>query len=168
MIPFFALMFFPLCMAYAAASDLVTMRIPNLLSIALLGGFIPFALTAGMDGWTIGLHLACALVVLAGGFALFAAGWIGGGDAKIAAAVAVWFGWSHLLEFLLLSSILGGALTLLIVLWRRWPVPARLNGAEWIARLHEPKQGVPYGIAFAAAALHLYPATPIWLRLLPP
>jgi prepilin peptidase CpaA len=167
MISFLALMFFPLCMAYAAASDLLTMRIPNWLSIALVAGFIPFALAAGMDGWNIGMHLVCALVVLAGGFALFAAGWIGGGDAKIAAAIAVWFGWSHLVEFLVLSSILGGALTLLILVWRRWPVPARLHGAEWGARLHEPKQGVPYGIAFAAAALHLYPLTPIWLRLLP-
>jgi prepilin peptidase CpaA len=52
---------------------------------------------------------------------------------------------------------MGGALTLLLLRYRREPLPALLIGQGWAEHLHKPDTGVPYGIALAAAALLLYP-----------
>jgi prepilin peptidase CpaA len=96
-------------------------------------------------------------------FTFFACGWIGGGDAKLAAATALWLGFDPLLEYLLTASIFGGALTLVIMRFRLMPMPALLQGQEWAMRLHRVDAGVPYGIALAAAALTVYPHT-IWMK----
>lgn len=161
-----ASLIFPILMAYAAASDLLSMRLPNWLTLAVAGAFLVIAFSLNMPLPAIGANYACGLVVLAGGFALFAFGWIGGGDAKLAAGIAVWVGWQGVVEFLLLGAILGGALTLLILQMRRLPLPGRLHGEAWIVRLHDSKEGVPYGVALAAAALHVYPSAPIWTLLI--
>ena len=86
------LLIFPALMAYAAASDLLTMTIPNRLSLALVAGFAAFAILAGLSMQAVLLHLGAGAAVLAASFALFAFGWIGGGDAKLAAATALWLG----------------------------------------------------------------------------
>jgi prepilin peptidase CpaA len=96
-------------------------------------------------------------------FAFFAFGWIGGGDAKLAAAIALWFGFDHLVVYLLYASIWGGALTLLVLKFRGMLLPATLMGQDWVARLHRRDAGVPYGIALAAAALAIYPST-AWMH----
>jgi len=90
---------------------------------------------------------------------LFACGWIGGGDAKLAAAAVLWIGFAHLAEYLLYASLLGGALTLLLLQFRALPLPRMLVGRQWAERLHRRGGGVPYGIALAAAALVIYPQT---------
>src|SRR5690348_13476998 len=159
------LLFFPALMAFAASSDLLTMTISNRLSIALAAGFFLLALVTGMDLHAIGMHLAAAALVLAVAFIFFSQGWIGGGDAKLAAATALWFGFAHLLDYLLYASIFGGALTLLLIQFRMLPLPRLFAGREWIERLHCPGGGVPYGIALAAAALVVYPHTE-WMAAL--
>ena len=150
-------LFFPALMAYSAASDLITMRISNRISIALILGFLVFAVATGLPLAAVGSHFACGALVLAITFTLFSVGQIGGGDAKLAAATAVWFGFPHVLEYGLIASMLGGALTLAIVAARRWPAPQFVRETPWMFRLHDPKVGVPYGIALAAAALIVYP-----------
>jgi prepilin peptidase CpaA len=97
--------------------------------------------------------------VLAIGFALFAPGWIGGGDAKLAAALALWLGFEPLLAWFVLFAMWGGALTGVTMLARKTPLPLALAGVPWIARLHDPASGVPYGIALAAGTLMLWPET---------
>jgi prepilin peptidase CpaA len=153
------LLLFPALMAFAASSDLLTMTISNRLSIALAGGFGVLTIISGMALPAIGWHLAAGALVLVVSFVLFAQGWIGGGDAKLAAATALWFGFDHLLDYLLYASLFGGALTLLLLQFRHLRLPAKLAQQEWIQRLHEPTTGVPYGIALAAAALVVYPQT---------
>ncbi|HXX07832.1 MAG TPA: prepilin peptidase [Pseudolabrys sp.] len=153
------LLLFPALMAFAASSDLLTMTISNRLSLALAGGFFLLTLMTGMSLPTIGMHLAAAALVLAVTFVCFSQGWIGGGDAKLAAATALWLGFDHLLDYAIYASLFGGALTLLILQFRRFPLPATLARQKWIARLHEAGGGVPYGIALAAAALLVYPKT---------
>ena len=106
------LLLFPLVMAFAALSDLFTMTISNRISIALVAVFVPFAWLVGLSGAEIGIHLLCGFGVLVLTFGMFAFGWIGGGDAKLAAATAVWVGWQHLGEYGLYSTFLGGMLTL--------------------------------------------------------
>ncbi|MGE0339280.1 MAG: prepilin peptidase [Xanthobacteraceae bacterium] len=150
---------FPAAMAFAAASDLVSMTISNRVSLALVAGFFLVAWLTGMDWSDLGRHLLAGIVVLVVAFIFFARGWIGGGDAKLAAATALWLGFSHLLEYLLIASIAGGALTLLLLQWRRFPMPEWVTRQKWIAQLHDLKTGIPYGIALAIAGLMVYPET---------
>ncbi|HEY7231465.1 MAG TPA: prepilin peptidase [Pseudolabrys sp.] len=153
------LFLFPALMAFAASSDLLTMTISNRLSIALAAGFVLLAVISGMALHTIGMHFAAATVVLIVSFILFSQGWIGGGDAKLVAATALWFGFDHLLDYLIYASLFGGALTLAILQFRKLPLPQALTSQAWIMRLHDGAGGVPYGIALAAAALVIYPKT---------
>lgn len=150
---------FPAVMAFAAASDLLTMTISNRVSIALALGFFLAAFLIGMSYAEMGEHMLAALIVLAVAFACFAFGWIGGGDAKLAAATALWFGFSHLMDYLLLAALLGGVLTLVLLALRQWPLPSPLARQPWIVRLHDMKTGIPYGIALAIAGLLVYPDT---------
>jgi len=153
------LLLFPALMAFAASSDLLTMTISNRLSLALTGGFLLVAFITGMSLYAFGMHVAAAAVVLLVAFVFFSRGWIGGGDAKLAAATALWLGFDHLLDYMLYASLFGGALTLAILQFRKLPLPSALSRQAWILRLHETGGGVPYGIALAAAALAVYPKT---------
>jgi len=157
-----ALLIFPLLMAFAASSDLLTMRISNVLVLVLVAGFFVMAMMVQMPVETLLAHVACAAIVLVVAFSFFAFGWIGGGDAKLAAATTLWLGFGLMLPYLVYSGLLGGALTLLILAVRRWPLPAALGKITWIDRLHDNKQGVPYGIALAAAGLLVYSDTLIF------
>jgi prepilin peptidase CpaA len=159
------LLLFPAVMAFAASSDLFTMTISNRISLILIGGFVTLALMMGMPIEEIGQHFAAAALMLSITFVLFAFGWVGGGDAKLAAATALWFGWPHLMDYALYASLLGGALTLGLLEFRKYAMPKLLAGREWAERLHKPDGGVPYGIALAAAALVIYPYT-IWMETL--
>ena len=154
---------FPALMAFAAASDLFTMTISNRVSLALAAGFLALALLSGMGFHDILSHLGAGLSVLAIAFACFAMGWVGGGDAKVAAAAALWFGFGHLLNYLLYASLFGGVLTLLLLQFRQWPLPYQLAGQPWLLKLHAKESGIPYGIALAIGALMIYPETE-WIR----
>jgi prepilin peptidase CpaA len=160
------LVLFPAMMAFAASSDLLTMTISNRVSLTLIGGFFLFALVIGMSGNTMLWHIGAGCMVLAIAFGCFAMRWIGGGDAKLAAATALWFGFDHLLPYLFYASLFGGALTLLLLSFRTLPLPPYLAAQQWVQRLHDKKGGVPYGIALAAAALLVYPDT-LWMQAVP-
>jgi prepilin peptidase CpaA len=153
------LMLFPALMAFAAASDLITMTISNRVSLALAAGFMALALLGGMALPDILSHVGAGATVLVAAFICFALGWVGGGDAKVAAAAALWFGFSHLLNYLLYASLFGGALTLLLLQFRQWPLPYQLAGQTWLLKLHAKESGIPYGIALAIGALMVYPET---------
>lgn len=156
---------FPGAMAFAAATDLFTMTLPNRLALAIVGFFFVLAPIAGL-GWSdVGLHVALALAALAVTFCMFSMGWIGGGDAKLFAATCLWLGPGAILPYAIYASLLGGALTLMLLFLRQFPLPLLLTSQGWIARLHDPQEGVPYGIALAAAALLVYPATPFMAAL---
>lgn len=159
----FALSVFPFLLAFAAASDLVTMTISNRVSLLLVAGFGVLSIMLPLPLAVLGGHLAAASIVLAVGFVLFALGWIGGGDAKLAAAISLWFGFEHTLDFAFVSAIFGGLLTLLIVLTRGTNLPLAVHRVEWLERVLSGRKGIPYGIALSAAALVIYPDT-VWLR----
>ena len=150
---------FPAMMAFAASSDLFTMTISNRVTLMLVGGFFALAAITGINAVEILSHVSAGCVVLIAGFGLFARGIIGGGDAKLAAAAALWLGFDHLLPYLLLASLLGGALTVGLIWFRMAPLPEWLARQAWVERLHGRDAGIPYGIALAAAALAVYPDT---------
>ena len=153
------LMLFPTLMAFAASSDLLTMTISNRVSLILAGGFFGLAAAGGMGGFDMLMHLGAGAAVLVADFICFARGWMGGGDAKLAAATALWLGFDHLFDYLIYASLFGGALTILLLQYRMLPLPRFLADQQWAARLHEKECGVPYGIALAAAGLCVYPET---------
>ena len=157
------LLVFPALMAFAAASDLFTMTISNRVSILLAAAFLLLAVATGMGPYDILSHLGAGALVLLIAFGCFAMAWVGGGDAKVAAAAALWFGFGHLLNYLLYASIFGGALTLLLLQFRQWPLPYALAGQDWLLRLHAKESGIPYGIALALGALIIYPETD-WIK----
>ena len=148
---------FPFAMAYAAASDLLTMRIANSVSLGLVAAFLVIALIAGMPAQEMLLHLAVGAGLLVAGMVLFGLNLVGGGDAKLLAASGLWIGYEQLVPFLLYVTIFGGALALLLLAYRRLPATA-LPLPGWAVRLHATDEGMPYGIAIAAGALAVYPA----------
>jgi prepilin peptidase CpaA len=151
---------FPGAMALAALSDLLSMTVPNRLALALAVGFFLVAPLAGLGWGDIGVHVALALLALALTFALFSFGWVGGGDVKLFTATCLWLGPETIVTYGIYAGLLGGALTLLLLFWRSLRLPAMLTSQGWLVRLHSPKEGVPYGIALAAAGLLVYPGTP--------
>jgi prepilin peptidase CpaA len=161
-----ALFIFPVLMAYAASSDLLTMRIANWLVILVVLAYLGLALLLNIPWEQIGWAAVAALAVLVVAFALFAFGWIGGGDAKLVSATAMWVGTTVMLQYLIYAALLGGALTLIILAFRRYPMPAWLLRHKWLDRLHDTKSGVPYGIALALAAILVYPETAIFGALI--
>jgi len=152
----------PLLLAIAAGWDIASFTIPNFLSLALLAAFALFAVAAGLTLTSIGWHLLAGLLGLSIGFTLFALGYIGGGDAKLFAAVVLWLGFKDLMPYALLASLFGGVLTLGILLLRRCPLPDVLARQGWIVKLHDARSGVPYGVALAAGAFILLPSTEIF------
>jgi prepilin peptidase CpaA len=157
------LLIFPAMMAFAAASDLFTMTISNRVSLVLVAGFLVLAVLTGMSWQAIGLHLAAGFLVLAIGFVCFALGWMGGGDAKLAASTALWLGWTQLLDYAVYASLFGGLLTIALLALRGVPLhPPFLLREGWYARMTDAKTGIPYGIALAAAGLMLYPQS-FWM-----
>jgi prepilin peptidase CpaA len=162
MLSIVALFVFPVLMAYAASSDLLTMRIANWLVVALTIGYFVLALAARVPFNDIGISVAAALIVLVFAFAFFAFGWIGGGDAKLVSATTLWVGFGLMLPYLIYAALLGGGLTLLVLAIRRYPLPGWLQRHKWIDRLHDTKSGVPYGITLAIAGLLVYPETTIF------
>jgi prepilin peptidase CpaA len=157
------LFLFPALMAFAAASDLLTMTISNRVSLLLTVGFLALALLSGMEFYDILSHFGAGITVLAMAFGCFAMGWVGGGDAKIAAAAALWFGFADVLNYLVYASLFGGALTLALLQFRQWPLPHALAGQAWLLKLHAKDSGIPYGIALAIGALVIYPETE-WIQ----
>jgi len=156
---------FPAAMAFAAASDFLSYRIPNYVSLALIAGFAALAPIAGMPVDTVLMHLAVGVVVLLICFGLFAGNFIGGGDAKLLASTSLWLGWPLVVSFLIYMSLFGGVLAVALVSIRNIELPAGLMKHDFIARLHADGESAPYGVAIAASALLVYPAS-FWMKAL--
>jgi len=166
MVELLTLTVFPAAMALAAASDLVTMKIPNWIHVALIAGFCILAVATGMDLAVLGQHAGTAAVMLVFGFAMFSMGWVGGGDAKLFAATGLWFGFSQmLLVYVIYAGLIGGAITILLLAFRKVPLHETALQQAWVGRLHSAESGVPYGIALAFSGLAVYVNSP-WMSAL--
>jgi prepilin peptidase CpaA len=154
-----AMLIFVPVMVYAGVADLTTFTIRNRLLLLFLLAYVVLAPFAGFPAYEIGRSVAVAVAVLLGAFTLFALGWIGGGDAKLAAVTALWVGAEYTPAYLAYMALLGGAFTLVILQFRVLSLPARLRNRSWIARLHTRGSGIPYGVAMALAALVVFPHT---------
>lgn len=160
-----ALFFFPVAMVIAASSDLLTMKISNKLVLILTAGFLIVAIATNLPLQQFAMHVLCALIVLAVAFGLFALRLIGGGDAKLAAATTLWLGFGMTLPYLAYTALFGGVLTILILVMRGVPLNPALARMGWLARLHNKRSGIPYGIAMAVAGVMVYSNSAIFERL---
>ena len=152
---------FPALVLFAAARDATSFRIPNWISLALVALFPAAAFAAGMPWQAMVLNAGVGAAVLVAGMAMFALRWLGGGDAKLFAAVALWVGWPALINFGVGAALTGGVLALALLTLRSPGMrPLVLLGPSWMTRLAEPGEGVPYGVAIAAGALAALPLTP--------
>jgi prepilin peptidase CpaA len=146
----------------AAVKDISSFTIPNWISAALTLAFAPTAVIAGVSLGAIGISFAVALGVLAVAAGMFALGWIGGGDAKLMAAAALWVGLRGLAPFALYTSLAGGALALMLVALRSsWIRPFAEAGPAWARRLATPGEAAPYGVAIAVGALAAFAVHPL-------
>ena len=158
------LVVFPFCMAFAIISDVLSMTIANRVSIILIGTFAVVAPLTGMDWAAYGWHFAAGGIVLCVTFALFALGGMGGGDAKLMAATAVWMGFSpELMQYLVYSAMLGGLLTLLVIKYRRSALAIYTGGNLFLRHFANDKVGIPYGVALGLGGLIVYPWTPLMI-----
>lgn len=155
---------FPFCMVFAAVSDTLSMTIANRVPLLLLAVFLIVAPLTGMAWSEVGLHVATGGLVLAVTFALFAFGVMGGGDAKLLAATAVWMGMGMpLVEYLLVSTVFGGILTLAILSFRGSALSHVTSQNMFLRNFSQDAGGVPYGIALGVAGLMTYPASPLMM-----
>jgi prepilin peptidase CpaA len=130
-----------LLLVVAAVIDVRTFTISNRLNLGV-------ALMAPLYWWSAHLPLwpdiGIQVAIAAGVFALLAvafyAGMMGGGDVKLAAALALWFSPLSTLRFLVFMSIAGGVLTLVVVGIHRM-------------KKKPGKPEIPYGVAIAFGGL---------------
>jgi len=149
---------FPALAIVAALKDVTSYTIPNWISAALALAFVPVALLCGVGLHDLGMALAVGAAGLVLGMVMFAFGWVGGGDAKLLAASALWLGFPAVMPFLLVTALFGGALAIgLLALRSIWLRPLAAQGPAWIGRLATPGAAAPYGVAICAGALYAFP-----------
>jgi prepilin peptidase CpaA len=149
----------------AAVYDAATLTIPNWISLVLLGLFPIAAVLGGLSWAEIGVHAGIGFGCLAFGIALFAAGFIGGGDAKLFAAIALFVGSGTFLPFVFFVTLAGGALACAILALGLLPYTGVLSYLPWLQRVVPGSQGIPYGVAIAAGALIALPNTQLFAQL---
>lgn len=154
----------PLLVIAGGLSDLLTMRIPNLITGALVLAFFPAALAVGLPLGQVGLHGVVALVALVIGMGLFALRILGGGDAKLMAGVCLWLGPSASLEFVLWTAIFGGLFSVALIIARKNLAPLAAVAPGWVGNLLAEKGDIPYGVAIAIGALMALPASAIMIH----
>lgn len=149
---------FPVLLIIAALSDAASFTIPNRISLLLIAAFFPAALVLGRPLGEVGLDLAVGAAALVAAMGMFAAGWIGGGDAKLFAAASLWLGWTGAPAFLLATALAGGVLAVVLMNLRAgWLRPLFASAPAWVGRLAAPGGAVPYGVAIAVGGLAAYP-----------
>ena len=162
-VAFLIVSIFVLCMLAAAYKDATTMTIPNWISIVLVVGFfliIPFV----WPSWSeFGVHILVGLAFFLSGFAMFAFGWLGGGDAKLMAATALWWQWPDAVLYILYTTILGAGLAIFLMIGRKY-IPVKVLTSPWAYKMFKDEKKMPYGLALAAGALLTLPQSTLFLR----
>lgn len=161
LLPAFLFFVFTTPQFMAALNDANAMKIPNRIPVfAFLGFLLMVPLTwAGVP--MLMEHLMVGTTVFAVGFAMFAFGWMGGGDSKLMAATAFWFTWPDVVNYMIYTALFGGALTLFILLGRKY-VPVRVLTSQWAQTMFRDETKIPYGLALAAGAIMTLPGSQIF------
>ena len=154
----------PILLIIAAAGDVVSLRIPNWLTIVTAMLFFPMAFLTGMPLSDFGTHILAGVILFGAGFVFFQFGLFGGGDAKLMAAAGLWFGTSQTLPFLLATALAGGALAFVVGIWSMLLLSWEIHGSgqglgNFGKKIREMKPNVPYGLAFAIGGIWAFRET---------
>ncbi len=136
---------YPCVLCAAIGTDIARRMIPNALVVALLAGFVTLAALSHLPDLSLRLLVSGSVTAL--GFSLFSQDLIGAGDAKLAGALMLWLDPLQVPVFILLTGLIGGLLTLAILLRRRVAQP----------QLSLAQTSLPYAVALAGAGLMLHP-----------
>ncbi|AKJ67813.1 hypothetical protein ABW99_05860 [Pandoraea thiooxydans] len=151
------------CVALIALAlfDLRARRLPNGAVLAVAGLYVVLVLLSHAARAELLGHLGVGALVLALCALFFRFGWLGGGDAKFAAAIFLWAGPLLAVPVLLIVSLSGLVLGLALLAIRACygVSEARLPS---LLRPLAPARGVPYGVALALGGL-----AAVWMPLLP-
>ena len=125
----------------AAVIDVRTFTISNRLNFIVVFGAPLYWMSIALTPWPgMAVQIAAGAIVFTLLAGAFYAGMMGGGDIKLAAALALWFSPGGTVKFLVLMSLAGGVLTLVVIAWHR-------------ARRREGRPQIPYGVAITFGAL---------------
>ncbi|MBX7248532.1 MAG: prepilin peptidase [Caulobacteraceae bacterium] len=157
---------FPALVIVGALSDITTMTIPNWISLALIGLFFPVAFAAHLSVGEVAANVGVGVVALLIGMVMFALRWVGGGDAKMLAAAALWLGLPGVPSYLLWVTVSGGLFAVFLMQARAFGQPYALRAPAWVGKLLQPKGDIPYGVALCAGALAAFPQSALMAGLL--
>ena len=147
-------------LSWASITDLANRKIRNLTVLTALALFVPWA--AMSTGHAVILDLEAGAIALLAGVAIYAAGWMGAGDAKLFAAASLFLGLQDLLALTMLTALVGGAMAVISLVSR----PTRAMTMMTMRGKGDFGRGIPYGVAISiATALLLWGAL---LHLSPP
>ena len=157
-----AIIAFGFLMLWAAFNDVRAFKIPNWIPGLIIVSWVAAApfMSIGLAG--LGLHLAVFAGVLSIGMALWSQGFLGGGDVKLIAAGALWFGWPDVMSFIFIATLAGGVLALGLLVLRRFVPVLPLATSRFENTVLEPGAPAPYGVAIAAGALWVLPQSAIF------
>lgn len=124
----------------AAVGDARRFIIPNRLCLLIAALAVPWWMTSEASWLELGEQALFALLVFGLFAGVFALGWMGGGDVKLFAALALWLPWQPFLQMMMATAVIGGALTIGLVIVHR--LRSRSGHPE-----------IPYGVAISAGAL---------------
>jgi prepilin peptidase CpaA len=156
------LLVFAAAMAWAAIGDVRSFRITNKLNLAIAAAFLLFCIPMGMGWVDIMSHVKVAAITLTITLSMFYIGVFGGGDAKMAGAVALWLGPAPMIPFVYFTAISGGVLVLILLVSRRLARHFGLpSSPKWARRILRKHSAVPYGVALGIGALIAVPKA-VW------
>ena len=162
LLPFLIL---PMLLLIAGYYDVTTMTIPNWISGFLILSYFVMAPFFGIAWIDMGMAVLASFLFLMIGMFLFAMKWLGGGDAKLLMATALWFGWPAAWAYLVIVMALGGVVALGLITFRKYAIPQPVQGVDWVHNLHKPDGDMPYGTAIALAGLIMLPEVPMMAGL---
>ena len=158
----------PTLLIAAALGDLMSLRIPNWLTLLTAGLFFPTALLLQMPLAEFGSHILAGVLLFIIGYLLFTFGIFGGGDGKLMAAAGLWFGVSKIVPFLLFTAFAGGVLAVAVIAWSVVMMSWEIEGdtapfAGFAKKLRTMTPSVPYGVALAVGGILAFKDT-WWLN----
>ncbi len=139
-------------LCWALVSDALTMKIPNRISIGIVALYPLWVFAGGLSLDQVLIPIAMAVGMLIAGFIAFDRGWIGGGDAKMLAAITLWAGVELMVPMLLVTTLAGGVMATGAILseaMRRRAVLARGGEVNGPFLSSVVKSKIPYGVAIA-------------------
>lgn len=138
---------------FSCVSDVKSMRIPNMHSLIIAAAFlVAFAASPESFEGKWWYYPAALVAMFAITFGMFAKGMIGGGDAKLGSALALWVGLQGLVPYVFWMAIAGGLLGVASLFIKKSKRFVGLPPENWIAQVQEGRNAVPYGIAISFGA----------------